>query len=148
MSKVLTVDTIALVVPQKDDPCDLWITYFDRLQQAVGKSHAKTLWLMTWQSQGASSCTTRPAFNTWLSKKGLDVSNLATRTIADVSAIQGNLFGLGKSLTKVLAIGVPILLIAVLVGVFIIGKRAVVDADDIDINALSPLGKVTKLLKK
>jgi len=147
MSKILTIDGISLVVPQKDDPCDLWITYFDRLQQAVGKSHAKTVWLITWQSQGAISCTTRPAFNSWLSRKGLEVSNLATRTIADVSAIQGNLFGLGKSLTKVLAVGVPLLLVAILVGVFVVGKKAVTSADQIDITDLTPLTKATKLLK-
>ena len=147
MSKVINIDSIALVVPQKNDPCDLWITYFDRLQQLVGKSHAKTLWLITWKSERAIGCTTRPAFNNWLSKKGIDVSNLATRTIADVSAIQGNIFGLGKSLTKVLAIGAPLLLIALIVGVFMVGKKAVSASDQVDIASLTPLGKATKLLK-
>ena len=146
MSKILSLDSITLVVPEKNDPCDLWVTYFDQLRKAVGKTHAKTMWLVTWQAQGAVTCTTRPAFNSWLAKQGLDVSNIATRTVADLSAIQGNLFGLGKSLTKVLAIGVPLLLIALLVGVFFIGKKVVAEADRIDIKSLTPLGKAQKLL--
>jgi len=147
MSKLINIDGIALVIPEKDDPCDLWIAYFERLQKFVGKAQAKTLWLITWKSNGKTSCTTRPSFNSWLSKQGLDVSNLATRTVADLSAIQGNLFGLGKNLTKVLAIGVPLILIALLLGVFMVGKKVVSDVELDDLPSLAPLSKAQKLLK-
>jgi len=147
MSKLIHIEGIALVIPEKDDPCDLWIAYFERLQKSVGASQAKTLWLITWKSNGKTTCTTRPSFNRWLSKQGLDVSNLATRTVADLSAIQGNLFGLGKNLTKVLAIGVPLLLVALLVGVFMIGKKVVDDVELDNLPGVSPLSKAQKLLK-
>ena len=148
MSKALTVNTYSFVIPEKDDPCDLWISYFDALKKAVGSAHAKTLWLITWKSNGTVSCTTRPAFTTWMDKQGLDVSNIATRTISDLSEIQGNLFGLGKNLTKAIAIGIPILLIALIIGILVIGKKAVDSTDVEDLKMLTPIGRASKLLPK
>ncbi|MFC4633503.1 hypothetical protein ACFO3O_06270 [Dokdonia ponticola] len=148
MSKTLTVDTYSFVIPEKDDPCDLWISYYNTLKKSVGSAHAKTLWLITWKSNGATSCTTRPSFNQWMDKQGLDVSNIATRTLSDLSEIQGNFFGLGKNLTKVVAIGVPVVLIALILGVLVIGKKAVDSTDIEDIKMLTPIGRASKLLVK
>ena len=148
MSKALTVNTYSFVIPEKDDPCDLWITYFEGLKKAVGHHHAKTLWLVTWKSNGSTSCTTRPSFTTWMDKQNLDVSNIATRTISDLSEIQGNFFGLGKNLTKVVAIGIPALLIALLIGILVIGKKAVDSTDIEDLKMLTPVGRASKLLIK
>ncbi len=148
MSKTLTVDTYSFVIPEKDDPCDLWIGYFDALKKSVGTDHAKTLWLITWKSNGAVACTTRPAFNGWMDKQGLDVSNIATRTVSDLAQIQSNFFGLGKNLTKVVVIGVPVILIALLIGVLVIGKKAVDNTDIDDIKMLTPVGRASKLLGK
>ncbi len=148
MSKALTVDNYSFVIPEKDDPCDLWIGYFDALKKSVGHDHAKTLWLITWKSNGAVSCTTRPVFNTWMSKQGLDVSNIATRTVSDLAQIQSNFFGLGKNLTKVVAIGVPVILIALLIGILVIGKKTVDSTDIDDLKMLTPVGRASKLLSK
>ncbi len=148
MSKTLTVDTYSFVIPEKDDPCDLWIGYYDTLKKAVGSTHAKTLWLITWKSNGAIGCTTRPSFNGWMGKQGLDVSNIATRTVSDLAQIQSNFFGLGKNLTKVVAIGVPVILIALILGVLVIGKKAVDSTDIEDIKMLTPVGRASKLLSK
>ena len=148
MSKALTVNNYSFVIPEKDDPCDLWIGYFDALKKSVGHDHAKTLWLITWKSNGAVSCTTRPAFNQWMDTQGLDVSNIATRTISDLSQIQSNFFGLGKNLTKVVAIGIPVILIALLIGILVIGKKAVDSTDIEDLKMLTPVGRASKLLSK
>ncbi|GGG36111.1 hypothetical protein GCM10011344_41250 [Dokdonia pacifica] len=148
MSKALTVNTYSFVIPEKDDPCDLWIGYFDALKKAVGSAHAKTLWLITWKKTGAVSCTSRPAFNTWMDAKGLDVSNIATRTLSDLSEIQANFFGLGKNLTKTIAIGIPVLLIALIIGILVIGKKAVDSTEIEDIKMLTPVGRASKLLSK
>lgn len=148
MSKTLTVDTYSFVIPEKDDPCDLWIGYFDALKKSVGHAHAKTLWLITWKSNGAVGCTTRPAFNQWMEKQGLDVSNIATRTLSDLSEIQSNFFGLGKNLTKVIAIGVPVILIGLIIAVLVIGKKAIDTTDIEDVKMLTPIGRASKLLSK
>ena len=73
---------------------------------------------------------------------------MATRTIADLSEIGGNIFGLGKNLTKVLSIGVPVILAVVLVGVIVLLKNSAKNADVSDLAMLTPAGRGLKLLGK
>jgi hypothetical protein len=122
MAIEVNVDNRIFLVPEADDPCDFWTSYFAKLKSEIGQENAKMIWLITWKSNGSASCTTSPNFNKWLNQNNLDVSNMATRTIADLSEIGGDIFGLGKNLTKILSIGVPVILAVVLVGVIYCSK--------------------------
>ncbi len=102
-------------IPDSGSPCDQWRVYYSQLKKAVGKENARMIWLLTWKENGSSGCTTNADFNKWLQKNKIDVSNASTRAIADVSQIGENVLGLGKGLTKVLAIGVPITLSLILI---------------------------------
>ena len=104
--------------------------------------------MFTWKSNGSASCTTSPNFNKWLNQNNLDVSNMATRTIADLSEIGGNLFGLGKNLTKILSIGVPIILAVTLIGIIAMLRNTTKNADVSDLAMLTPAGRGIKLLGK
>ena len=73
---------------------------------------------------------------------------MATRTIADLSEIGGNIFGLGKNLTKILSIGVPVILAVVLVGIIVLLRNTSKDADITDLAMLTPAGRGMKLLSK
>lgn len=148
MAIQVTIDNRIFLVPEADDPCDFWTSYFAKLRREIGRENAKMIWLITWKTNGSTACTTSPGFNKWLKKNNLDVSNMATRTIADLSEIGGNLFGLGKSLTKVLSIGVPVILGVVLVGIIILLKNSSKNADVSDIAMLTPAGRGLKLLGK
>ena len=145
MAREIRIQSRRFLVPESGDPCDLWKSYFKELEKAVGKKHAKTLWLLTWKSNGSISCTTGSSFNTWLAREGLEVSSLATRTIADIGQIQGNLFGLGKNLTKAITWIVPGVLT---LGIVIVGMllwNSTKDKSASDLAMLHPAGRLSKL---
>lgn len=144
MAVTLNLGNKSYVIPESSDPCDLWRGYFDRLKKDFGQANAKMLWLLTWQRNGSSSCTTNAEFNRFLKRNEIDVSSAATRTVADVSAIGGNLLGLGKSLTKMLAIGVPVTLGVIVLVIIVLLLKTGRDVDAKDIAALTPAGRGMK----
>lgn len=148
MAIQVNVDNRIFLVPEADDPCDFWTSYYAKLKSELGKENAKMIWLITWKTNGSTSCATSPNFNKWLNQNNLDVSNMATRTIADLSEIGGNLFGLGKNLTKILSIGVPVILAVVLVGIIVLLRNTSKNADLSDLAMLTPAGRGLKLLGK
>lgn len=148
MAIQVNIDNRIFLIPEADDPCDFWTSYYGKLKSELGQDNAKMIWLITWKSNGSSSCTTSPNFNKWLNKNNLDVSNMATRTIADISEIGGNLFGLGKNLTKILSIGVPVILAVVLVGIIVLLRNTSKNTDLTDVAMLTPAGRGLKLLGK
>lgn len=146
MAIPIQIDSHSFIIPQSSDACELWTSYYDKLKQVLGKSHAKSLWLITWKQNGSQTCVIQPSFNRWMKKENLNVSNLATQSIADLSEIGQNIFGLGKSLSKVIAIGVPIVLgILLLIAISII-YRSSKEIDIQDIAMATPIGRTTKLL--
>ena len=135
-------------VPESDDSCNLWTSYFKQLKEATGHENAKMLWLLTWKSNGSKLCSTNAEFNRFLKKNDIDVSSATTRAIADLSAIGGNLFGLGKKLTKTVSVGLPMALVVILAAVlFVLLKTAKnVDAMDV-IEKATPMGRINKMMK-
>lgn len=97
-------------IPESNSACEQWRIYFDQLKNDLGEENARLVWLITWQSNGSTSCTTNADFNSWLRQHEIDVSSAATRAVADVSSIGGNILGLGKNLTKMISVGVPVVL--------------------------------------
>lgn len=148
MATQVTVHNTSFLIPEADDPCDFWTSYYAKLKKEVGSDNAKMLWLVTWKTNGSALCATSPTFNSWLKKNELDVSNMATRSIADISEIGGNIFGLGKGLTKVLSIGIPVILSIVLILIVVILRNSAKDANLSDLAMLTPAGRATKLLGK
>jgi hypothetical protein len=148
MAIQINLENRIFLIPEADDPCDLWTSYFAKLKSELGQKNAKMIWLITWKTNGSATCTTSPNFNKWLRQNNLDVSNMATRTIADLSEIGGNIFGLGKNLTKILSIGVPVILAVVLVGIIVLLKNSAKNADLSDLAMLTPAGRGLKLLGK
>ncbi len=141
-----------IIIPESNDPCQLWVSYFDALKSAVGKDNARLLWLVTWQTNGATSCTTNPEFNNWLKRHKIDVSSAATRAIADASQIGSNFMGLGKNLSKLLSIGIPITLglLLTIIGVILWNTTKQMNAKDLA--QVTPMGRTLgtglKLLNK
>lgn len=122
----INIGNKTILVPEPGSECEHWKIYFNQLKSELGRENARTIWLVTWGKNGATFCTTGADFNRWLSRNGIDVSNAATRAIADVSKIGSNLLGLGKNLTKMLSIGLPIasgILLLVIVYVLISKAR-------------------------
>ena len=99
-----------ILIPPTGSPCATWKTYFQQLKRKYGAANARQLWLFTWKHRGSSSCTTDPAFVKWLKKQDLDVSSTATSFVADISQIGKNFMGLGKNMSKVLSLALPITL--------------------------------------
>jgi len=133
------------LIPESGDPCDLWRAYFSKLKKEVGHENAKMIWLITWSKNGDTSCTTNADFNRFLKKNEIDVSSAATRAVADISAIGGNILGLGKNLTKIISVGVPVALTVVLVVILIMLFNTAKKADATDLAMLHPAGRAAKL---
>ena len=148
MAIQIQVENHIFLVPESDDACDFWTSYYKQLKKKLGKQNAKMIWLVTWKSNGSTFCTTSPTFNKWLRANDLDVSNMATRTIADISEIGGNILGFGKNMTKILSIGIPIVLIVVLIGIIVVLRNSTKNLSVKDLAALSPVGRGVKLLGK
>jgi len=145
MAVQLKIKNKTFVVPESGDSCELWRTYFTKLKKEVGTENAKTLWLITWGQNGSASCTTNPAFNKFLKRNEIDVSSAGTRAIADISSIGGNILGLGKNLTKILSIGVPVALGAILLVILIILFNSARKADVKDLAVLNPATRAAAL---
>lgn len=148
MAIQIQVDRHNFLVPEGDDPCDFWTSYYKLLKKKLGTQNAKMIWLITWKSNGSLMCTTSPNFNRWLKRNDLDVSNMATRTIADLSEMGGNILGFGKNITKILSIGIPIVLAGVLIGILVILRNSTKNATINDVAMLTPVGRGAKLLGK
>ena len=136
----ITIDKKIFLIPEAGSPCDTWRVYFEKLQNAVGKENAKVLWLTTWSKNGSLSCTTSAEFNQFLKKNDIDVSTAATRTIADVSAIGGNILGMGKNITKVLSIAMPVLMASIITAIIIVLIKTSKKVDVVDLAMLATGG--------
>jgi hypothetical protein len=136
----VSVDQKVFVIPDSGSPCDQWINYFIQLKKEVGSNNAKTIWLVTWSKNGTLSCTTNADFNKFIKRNDIDVSIAATRAIADFSEIGGNILGMGKTLSKLFAIGVPLLLGSVFAVVILLLIKAAKKTDAIDLALLATGG--------
>ena len=147
----INIQNKTFLVPESDDPCELWVGYFNRLKKEVGVENARSIWLVTWKTNGSSSCTTNGDFNAWLKKNKIDVSSAATRAIADASEIGSNFMGLGKNLSKVASIAVPATLGLLLLTIGVILWNTAKKADVSDVAELTPMGRAVggiKLINK
>lgn len=137
----INIQNKSFLVPESSDPCELWVGYFNSLKAALGTSNARTIWLVTWKTNGSSSCTTNGDFNKWLQKNRIDVSSAATRAIADASEIGSNFMGLGKNLSKVASIAVPVTLTFLLAIIAVILWNTAKKVDATDLASLTPMGR-------
>ncbi|MFY0689150.1 MAG: hypothetical protein JXQ90_18415 [Cyclobacteriaceae bacterium] len=141
----ITIKNKTFIIPESDSPCDLWKSYFTQLKSEMGQENARTIWLVTWGERGAISCTTNPAFNKWLGKEGINVSNAGTRAIADLSSIGSNILGFSKNMTRMISIGAPILLGGISLAILLVLINTAKKSDITDVAALHPVGKAAKL---
>ena len=145
----ITVKNTTWEIPESGSPCDQWRIYFDKLKKEFGADNAKMIWLITWQKNGDLSCTTNAKFNTWLKRNEIDVSTAATRAVADVSEIGSNILGIGKGLTKVIQIGIPVTLGAVFLAILFMLFKTSKDNNLKDVAVMAtPVGRASKLLGK
>lgn len=136
----ITIDQKIFIIPDSGSACDAWKVYFEKLKDQVGKENARIVWLMTWSKNGSTSCTTNEDFNKFLKKNEIDVSSAATRAIADMSAIGGNILGLGKTLSKVIAIAAPVLFSSIIIIVIMLLVKTARKADVVDLALLASGG--------
>lgn len=135
-----------IIIPDQTSVCAVWTVYFDKLQDKFGSDNARIIWLKTWSVYGSTSCTTNPAFLSFTQKHNIDVSNAATRAVADISQIGTNILGLGKGVTKALAVGVPVVMVSVIgIILYFLFKTAKTIAPK-DLISMAPAGG--ELLKK
>lgn len=130
-----------IIIPESNSQCTEWIVYFDKLEKKFGESNARNIWLKTWAVHGSTSCTTNPAFLKFTQKNEIDVSNAATRAVADISQIGSNFLGLGKGITKALAVGVPAVMLSVVALILYFLFKTAKTTDAKDLIALTPAGK-------
>ncbi len=141
----VSVDNKSFYIPDAGSPCELWRAYFNKLKKEVGRNNARVIWLITWDQNGSTSCTTNADFNRWLKQNDIDVSNAATRAVADVSAIGGNILGLGKNLSKILSIGIPVILGGVVVVILVLLFKSSKKMELQDLAALTPAGRAAQI---
>lgn len=137
-----------MIIPEKRSECSEWISYYKRLDKKFGAENAKTIWLKTWQVNGSvASCTTRPDFNAFFKKRDIDVTNMATAAVASVADMGGSLMGLGKTFTKMLVYGVPIVITLVIGAVVYSVVKVASNATPKDVASLTPQGRAAELIK-
>ena len=147
MAISIDIENKQFLVPEAGDPCDTWRVYYTKLKKELGRDNARFIWLVTWAKNGSSTCTTNADFNKWLAKNEIDVSTASTRSVADVTEIGSNILGLGKGLTKVLSIGIPIALTAVLVVVILMIVKAGRQTSISDLTMLHPATRALSFKK-
>jgi hypothetical protein len=130
-----------IIIPESSSECSEWLVYFDKLSGKFGSDNARNIWLKTWTVNGSTSCTSNPTFLKFIQKHNIDVSNSATRAVADISQIGSNFLGLGKGITKALAIGVPAVMLSVVAIILYFLFKTAKSTDAKDLAALAPAGK-------
>jgi hypothetical protein len=136
----LTIGKKHFFIPDPGSPCDAWKVYFEKLRSQLGKDNAKIIWLATWKANGSLSCTTNDDFNKFLKKNHIDVSVAATRAIADIAEIGENILGLGKTMTRIFKVGVPLVLGSVVLMTLWLLFKATKDSDAVDLALLASGG--------
>lgn len=136
-----------IAIPDSSSECSEWIGYFTKLSGKFGELNARIIWLKTWKVNGSTSCTTKPDFNAFLKKHQIDVSNMATAAVAGIADLGGDLLGMGKSLTKLVTYGIPIVLTAVIGTILYSIIRVSRNTKPSDVANLTPQGRVMNLLK-
>ena len=134
-----------IIVPEGSSECSEWMAYFNKLKEHFGEGNARIIWLKTWQVNGSTSCTSKGEFNTFLKKHQIDVSNMATAAIAGISDLGGDLLGLGKNVGKIVAYGVPIVLVAIIATILYSIARISKNTSASDLAVLTPEGQVVNL---
>ena len=136
-----------IVIPESKAQVAEWMAYFDKLKEKFGEDNARVIWLRTWQVNGSVSLTTRPEFSAYLKKHDIDVSNAATRAVADISQIGSSMAGLGKNLSKGLAVGIPLTLGVVVILILFFLYKTTRDTNIKDLVALTPQGRMLNVLR-
>ena len=134
-----------ILIPESSSECSEWTAYYEKLTKKFGETNARSIWLRTWGVNGSSSCTTNPGFLKFVQKHNIDVSNAATRAVADISQIGSNFLGLGKGITKALAIGVPAVMLGVVGVVLYFLYKTANGADVSKIASITPEGRATQI---
>lgn len=135
-----------IIIPDQSSECTVWTVYFDKLESKFGSDNARMIWLKTWSVYGSTSCTTNPTFLRFTQKHNIDVSNAATRAVADISQIGTNILGLGKGVTKALAVGIPVVMVSVIGIVLYFLFKTARTLEPKDLVSMTPAGG--QLLKK
>jgi len=128
-------------IPDKGEPCDLWIDYFGKLKDRFGKENARMIWLKTWEVNGSIFCTTQPHFTDFVQKNGIDVSNALTRGVANATELSEGLMDLANMLVKSTKVVVPALLLIVL---YFIAKSAK-SLNPADVVGMLPQARMAKM---
>ncbi len=137
-------------VPDGNWNCSQWINYHKELKDSFGKGNANTIWLYSWQKLGQEgilssligNCAQDPDFNNYFDKQGINVGNALDESVASISQIGNNIFGLGEMATKVIMYGVPVVLIMILVPVSMFLFRAGKSASVSDVASFTPVGRL------
>lgn len=137
-----------IIVPDSGAECSEWISYFTKLENKFGEVNGRTIWLKTWQVNGSTSCTTKPDFNAFLKKHKIDVSNAATAAVAGITDIGGDILGMGKTLTKIMLYGAPVVLLAIIGTVLYSIVKVSKNTTPSDVANLIPEGRAINLLTK
>ena len=150
----IKIEDYTFHLPEEGDGYQLWQTFFEEMEKVFKIETARLIWLKVWQKRGSISFTTNTSFNQWSKKKGLEVSNTATRAFATFSDIGENVLNTGANFTKLISF-VPY--IAAIGGVGVLGLliygTVKGNIDPIKIaTSVTPVGRAaslgTKLLQK
>ncbi len=143
----ITVRNKTYLIPDSSSHKEQWKIYLDTLRKVTGFANAKQIWLVTWQANGNTLLTTDAEFNQWAKRHDIDVSNAATRAVADISKMGGNLLGLGKNITKMIQVGIPVTAGIILLLVVLFAAKTVKNTDIKDVVQMTPVGKGLQLQK-
>ena len=133
-----------VVIPESSAACGEWIAYFKKLEDKFGAENAKMIWLRTWQANGSSMCTSNSDFTKFLKKHDIDVSNIGTRLLAGAGDLGEGILGAGISLTKIIQYGIPIIGLAVVLGIVIMVARSGPDMTEM-VASKTPIGRAMKM---
>jgi hypothetical protein len=134
-----------VVIPETNAACSEWMTYFNKLEGKFGSENAKMIWLRTWQANGSSMCTSNSDFTKFLKKHDIDVSNIGTRLLAGAGDLGEGILGAGINLTKIFQYGIPILGVAVVIGIIIMIGRSGPDLTGMAASR-TPIGRAMKMI--
>lgn len=86
-------------IPTVNDTADIWIAWYDALQDSFGKKTANQLFVKAWKLRGSTDKSTN-ALRDHLKKNGIEIPTTWGQDVidkgSDISDIFGDMFHMGK----------------------------------------------------